>query len=112
MSNYLIKRMLSLVPQFIGITLISFIVIHLAPGGPMDTQSWLNPKISREAKEKVEKLYGLDRPLPIQYVHWAKRLLTFDFGNSFVDGQKVTNKVCDAAPVTLLINLLSLFFIL
>lgn len=101
-----------MIPQLIGITLISFLVIHLAPGSPADTKSDLNPKMSLEAKEKLTKLYGLDRPVLIQYADWLKRLSRLDFGNSFADGEKVTRKIARAIPVTLLINLLSMIIIL
>jgi len=103
---------LELVPLFFGITFISFTVIHLAPGGPLDALSALNPKVSAEAKEKLERLYGLDKPLLVQYGSWIIRLLKCDFGNSFVDGEKVTLKIAKAIPVTLSISFLSLLLIL
>ena len=109
--SYLLKRVSGLIPQLIGITLISFLVIHLAPGSPADARSDLNPKMSFEAKEKLAKLYGLDRPVLIQYGAWLKRLSHFDFGDSFTDGEKVTKKIGHAVPVTLLVNFLSLALI-
>ena len=112
MSRYFLKRLLALIPLFFGITLISFAVIHLAPGSPIGAKSDLNPKMSTQAKEKLAELYGLNKPLMIQYAYWVRRILFFDFGNSFVDGDKVTRKIASAIPVTLLINALSLFFIL
>ncbi len=111
MTAYFFKRIFNLIPQLIGITLISFAVIHLAPGGPVDARADLNPKMSMEAKEKLAKLYGLDKPVIVQYKDWLKRLLRFDLGNSFVDGEKVTKKISHTIPVTLLINILSLFLI-
>ncbi len=110
-KTYLLKRMLGLVPLFFGITFLSFLVIHLAPGTPVDAQSALNPKMTLEAREKLTELYGLNEPLLTQYGHWLGRLLRFDFGRSFVDGEKVIVKIARTIPVTLSINLLSLFFI-
>ncbi len=112
MTRYFIRRLAGLIPLFFGITLISFFVIHLAPGSVVDVQGGLNPKMSAQAREKLEKLYELDRPVFVQYVHWTRRLVRFDFGNSFVDGEAVTQKIARAIPVTLLINFLSLFLIL
>lgn len=100
-----------MVPLLIGISLISFVVIHLAPGSPTSV-SLFNPKISLEVKEKLEKIYGLDKPLYIQYFSWLKNLLKFDFGYSLVDGRKVSTKILERVPVTLTINIISLFLII
>ena len=111
MSKYFTKRFLELIPLFFGITFLSFIVIHLAPGSPVDARSAFNPKMTLQAKQKLTELYGLDRPLPVQYLHWLKRLGRFDFGRSFIDGEEVTVKIGRAIPVTLGINALSLILV-
>jgi peptide/nickel transport system permease protein len=112
MVSYIIRRLLGLIPVFFGITIISFFVIHLAPGRPTDIQTNLNPKISCEARLRLEKLYGLDRPLHLQYIGWLKRFMRFDFGRSYTDDRPVSEKILERIPITLLINLLSLFLIL
>lgn len=111
MVNYIIRRLLHMIPVLFGITVISFLVIHLAPGKPTDIMTQLNPKIDFEAREKLDRIYGLDRPLHIQYVNWLGRLLRFDFGRSFVDGRAVTRKIFERLPITLLINVLAIFVI-
>jgi len=63
MIKYIIRRLLHLIPVLFGITLISFAVIHLAPGKPTDMMLQLNPKIDFEAREKLNQIYGLDKPL-------------------------------------------------
>ncbi len=108
MKSYCLKRLAGLVPLFLGITLLSFAVIHLAPGGPGDAQTAFNPKMTAQAKEKLRETYGLNRPLAAQYLDWARRLARFDFGRSFADGRDVRKKVAEAIPLTLLINALSL----
>ena len=100
------------VPQLIGITLVSFMVIHLAPGSVSEAVYGLNPQVSSQAREKLDKLYGLDRPVLEQYKDWALRLVRLDFGESFVDGRRVSEKVGEAIPVTLCIGLLSLMIAL
>ncbi len=112
MLNYIVKRLLALIPVFLGITLISFFVIHLSPGKPTDMQTSMNPKVSYEARARLEKLYGLDRPVYIQYLSWLRRFATFDFGKSYVDDRPVSEKIAERIPVTLLINVLSLAMIL
>jgi len=83
MGMYLIKRLILMIPLFIGITLISFSVIHLAPGSPIDMATDLNPKATAEVKARMRAIYGLDQPLHVQYWNWLSRLLVLDFGNSF-----------------------------
>lgn len=112
MITYISRRLLGLLPVFLGITLISFFVIHLAPGKPTDIQASLNPKVSYEARARLEKLYGLDKPVYIQYLSWLKRFLTFDFGRSYVDDRPVIEKIAERIPITILINLLALILIL
>jgi len=112
MLFYIFKRLLLAVPIILGITLISFTVIHLAPGGPVEAQTELSIKASQQARENLKRLYGLDKPLHIQYLQWLGRFLRLDFGKSFVDGRKVIDKIKERIPITLTINLLSLLLIL
>ncbi|MCQ9206261.1 MAG: ABC transporter permease, partial [Omnitrophica bacterium] len=111
MIGYIVKRLLGLVPTFIGITVITFVVIHLAPGKITDQSMTLRAKVSLEAREKLEKLYNLDKPIHIQYVLWVRRLAVLDFGNSFVDQRPVIEKIGERLPVTLMINILSMALI-
>ncbi|MDD5422186.1 MAG: ABC transporter permease [Candidatus Omnitrophota bacterium] len=111
MIRYIAKRLAGFVPVFFGITLISFFVIHLAPGKPTDIQTSLNPKVSYEARMRLERLYGLDKPLHVQYFDWLRRFVVFDFGRSYVDDRPVRAKIAERIPITLLINILSLILI-
>ncbi len=101
-----------MVPIIFGITLITFVVIHLAPGGPVEVQTEMQLKASAQARENLKKLYGLDKPLHIQYLDWLKRFVMLDFGKSFVDGRDVMEKIIERIPVTLSINILSLLLII
>lgn len=112
MARYLLSRIGILIPTFLGITLVSFAVMHLAPGRPTDVVTDLNIKVSLQAKERLTALYGLDRPLHKQYLGWLKRIVRGDFGESFKDGRPVLNLILGRLPVTLLINSLALILIL
>jgi len=112
MIGYIIRRLLGMIPMFLGITLISFLVIKLAPGKPVILQYALNPKISLEEIKRLEKIEGLDKPLHIQYINWLKNSLRFNFGRSFGDGRLVLDKILERAPVTLAINISVLILIL
>ena len=104
MVIYFAKRLLEMIPTVIGITLISFFIIHLAPGKPTDILSELNPKITPEAREKLEKYYGLDKPIIVQYGIWLKRLVKLDFNESFfTDKRPVWKKIKERLPITITI---------
>jgi len=120
MLTYLIKRLFEMIPTLLGITLISFFIIHLAPGKPTDVFSELNPKITPEARERLEKYYGLDKPVIVQYGLWLKRIVKFDFGESFsTDRRPVMQKIWDKKQpllerklfITFMLNLLELVII-
>ncbi|MBI3397800.1 MAG: ABC transporter permease [Deltaproteobacteria bacterium] len=112
MITYLFKRLLEMIPTLVGITLISFFIIHLAPGKPTDVLADLNPKMTPEARERLEKYYGLDKPIHIQYVLWLKRIAKLDFGDSFsTDRRPVWTKIKERLPITILINTLALVLI-
>jgi len=120
MMIYLAKRFLEMIPTLFGITLISFFIIHLAPGKPTDIFTELNPKITPEARERLEKLYNLDKPVTVQYGMWLKKIVRLDFGESFSsDRRSVMEKIWDSKKpllerrlfVTFMINLLSMIII-
>ena len=66
MVRYIAQRLIQIIPILLGITIISFAVIHLAPGKPTDLMIQLNPKIDLEAREKLTQIYGFDKPLHVQ----------------------------------------------
>jgi len=112
MLRYIARRLVLTVPLLIGISLISFLVIHAAPGGPVEMATDLNPKVTAEARERLRAYYGLDQPIHVQYVRWLGRMATLDFGQSFSrDGKQVSEKIGERIPVTLAINVLSMLLI-
>jgi peptide/nickel transport system permease protein len=112
MFIYIIKRMFLMVPILLGITVLSFGIMRLAPGGPAEAQMEFSAKASAEARERLRKLYGADQPFYKQYATWLKKFVTLDFGEAFADGRKVKRKILERLPITLTINLLSLGLVL
>lgn len=109
MTAYLLRRILLLIPLMFGITLITFTVIHLAPGEPVEMQMAMNPKVGKEARERLQKFYGLDKPLHVQYLSWLKQIARLDFGRSFSsDNRPVLDKIKERLPVTLSLNIVAL----
>jgi peptide/nickel transport system permease protein len=121
MIRYLFKRALEMVPTLFGITLISFLILHLAPGKPTDVLSDFNPKITPEARERLEKMYNLDKPIVVQYGLWLKKIVKLDFGESFsTDRRPVIDKIWDRKQplfdrrlfITFMLNLITMVIIL
>jgi len=111
MFIYILKRLLQFIPVFLGITIVVFFLIQLIPGKPAFQTEGLNPKISMEYYERLHSFYGFDKPIWEQYLLWLKKISTLDFGTSIVDGRPVWERIKERAPITLLINLLSLMLI-
>lgn len=116
MRTYIVKRLLLMIPTLIGITVVTFAVVHLTPGDPAELkikmgQFGQSAPVTREMIEQTRKLYGLDKPLHVQYLLWVKRLVKLEFGDSFKDSRPVVTKLKEALPITLTLNILSLFII-
>ena len=112
MNSYIIKRISYSVPILIGITLITFLIMHLAPGKPTEMLTDMNAKISADSKARLAALYGLDKPWYVQYVKWLGRFAVLDFGKSFRDGRPAIAKIAERLPASLLLNILSLMLII
>ena len=113
MLRYILKRISFMIPMLVGITIICFAVMHLAPGSPTDLQTQMNPRASAELKERLRAMYDLDKPLHVQYGLWVKRLMVMDLGKSFAtDRRPVADKIMERLPITIILNILSMFLIL
>jgi peptide/nickel transport system permease protein len=121
MAAYLAQRLLLLIPTFIGITLIGFLIMRLAPGDPAELRAAgglgaaAGGGISVEKRGAVDEAmaqwraqYGLDKPLHVQYAVWLKNLFTLSFGESFKDNQSVWGKITERLPVTVKLNFWSI----
>jgi peptide/nickel transport system permease protein len=126
MTNYLIRRLLQAIPTILGITLISFVLILLAPGDPL-AQFIFNPSASSEATERMRRQMGLDQPILMQYFYWMvgndwtmidvdgdgtgdipglrRGLLRGDLGESFQHKQPVLNLIVERIPATLRLSI-------
>ncbi|MGA7878087.1 MAG: ABC transporter permease [Desulfoferrobacter sp.] len=118
MATYIIKRLLQIIPTLLGITLITFLIIQLAPGNPATLKLQMagqgemgESAIAKQIIEQTKKLYGLDKPLTVQYLLWVKRVFTLDFGNSFKDHRPVLEKIAERLPITIQLNAISIFLV-
>ena len=92
------------------ISLISFIAINAAPNS-FFASGELNPNITPEAIEQLKSIYGLDKPLYVQFFSWVYSILQLDFGISFSSGEMVKEEILSRVPITLTINIISMVLI-
>ncbi len=103
MSLYLLKRLLSIIPVLLGITIITFTAIHLAPGDPVQVRMGqrYDPVIAQQLRQEL----GLDKPLLVQYTIFLGNMLKGDMGFSYIKGQPVTTLLADKFKNTLYLSL-------
>ncbi|MDX4026507.1 ABC transporter permease [Aliarcobacter skirrowii] len=108
--NLFLKKLLYIIIMLFIISLISFIAINLAPNS-FFASGELNPNITPEAIEELKKIYGLDKPLYIQFFSWVYSILQLDFGISFSSGSSVKDEILSRIPITLTINIISMILV-
>jgi peptide/nickel transport system permease protein len=99
MLNYLLQRLIYTLPIMLGVSIVCFALVHLAPGDPL--VSILPPDASAELQAKLRELYGFDRSYPEQFLAWVGRALQGDLGNSIASGRPVAQEVFKAVGNTL-----------
>jgi peptide/nickel transport system permease protein len=102
--RYLVRRLLASVPVVIGVSMITFVLVHAA-GGSYVPGITDDPRLSAAAVQALRHEYGLDQPLWVQYGLWLWNLLHGDFGRSMIDGTRVTSHLLDRLPNTLELTL-------
>ena len=93
MGRYILRRLLAIIPVLLGISVIVFALVHLVPGDVVSVL--LGPTATPEARDALRKLFGLDRPLVVQYFVWLGDVLRGDFGESLRTGQPVMSSILD-----------------
>lgn len=101
MTAYMIRRILYAVPIALGVSMVCFTLLYLAPGDPL--QTLLPEDASAETIEIVKKAYGLDKPVPVQYLLWLRRAVVGDLGHSIATGRKVSEEIFKALSNTLVL---------
>ena len=101
MFAYLIRRILYVVPIGLGVTVLVFALVHIAPGDPIS--AIVPPDAPEEMVQELRKAYGFDRPLPVQYATWLGRVLIGDLGRSVARGREVVDELTLAVPNTLIL---------
>src|SRR5207245_962332 len=100
MSQYVLRRLLIAVPSLLGISLVLFIVLALAPGDPFSELA-TNPNVPPEVAAALRAKFGLDDPIYLRYLHWLTAMLHGDWGFSFVSRMNVDTLILQRLPATL-----------
>jgi peptide/nickel transport system permease protein len=107
--RFLLRRLLGAIPLILGILTLIFFIMHMAPGDP--TTRYLDPTISPEVMEQMRANFGLDEPLPIQYLKWMGAFLTGDFGYSFTYMRPISQVLPEVMWNTIQLTFMSLLII-
>ncbi|MGB7801217.1 ABC transporter permease [Buttiauxella sp.] len=99
MNNVLVRRLAQLVPMLFFISLVSFLLVKLAPGDPV--QAYITPRMSPEDIERIRHSLGLDKPMFMQYLLWLKNVLQGDLGYSLIYHRPVLTMIAERIPATL-----------
>lgn len=100
--GYIVRRILHSIPLVIGVSIIGFGIMHLAPGGPLAVYT-LNPTITVTDIERIRVALGLDQPIHLQYLGWAKAMLTGSWGVTFFGGRPVLDVILERLPATMIL---------
>lgn len=108
MLSFLVRRLITvIIPTLFGISILVFGAMHLIPGSFVDVMIGLGPDVSAEQRDAIAAEYGLDAPVPVQYVRWLGDVLRGDFGNSLSNGAPVVDEIASRLPATLELTLLA-----
>lgn len=121
MTSYFIRRFLLIIPTFLGITLVTFLILQFVPGGPLETallqmrtggqqgaevgSSGTTQGIPQEAIEELKRFYGFDKPIYERYLIWIGNLVQFDLGTSYKYNEPVWDVITERFPVSIYFGL-------
>src|SRR5713226_4919194 len=100
MGRYLVRRLLIAIPSLIGISVVLFTVLALAPGDPFEELA-TNPNVPREVAQQLRAKFGLDDPVLVRYVRWLVSMMKGDWGFSFVSRVDVDTLILQRLPTSL-----------
>ncbi len=100
MGRYILRRLIQAVPLLLGISIASFAIMKAVPGGPLSAYE-AGADVTHEDIMRLEHAFGLDQPMPIQYLNWLGKFVTLDWGYSFVSHQPVLVLIGERLPNTI-----------
>ena len=107
MINYIVRRILSMIPLLLGMSFFVYMLMHIAPGDIMAKYKF-DPRISRETIKKIEAKHHFDKPVIVQYLYWLRNIFKLDFGYSFTKKADVWSVIRSRLFNTLVLSLASI----
>ncbi|HEY6203561.1 MAG TPA: ABC transporter permease [Candidatus Limnocylindria bacterium] len=101
MSRFILRRLVQAVPTLFGIMLLTFLLTRLSPADPVDFIIGGSTDVTAEQREEIRESYGLNRPLPVQFVDWAWDMMRLDFGKSFYSHRPAIQLIAERIPNSL-----------
>ena len=108
MRNFIVRRLLYAIPTLIGISIITFVIVRLSPGDPIRFFVFGQRDITGEDIARLRHAYGLDKPIPLQYVDWLIAMVQLNFGQSFIYHQDAFQLLLGRVPATLQLAVVAL----
>jgi peptide/nickel transport system permease protein len=102
LKKYALRRLLAVIPVLLGISVVLFVILTLAPGDPFEELA-TNPNVPPEVRMNLRAKFGLDDPLPVRYVRWLTAMMKGDWGFSFVSRVNVDTLILQRLPTTLVV---------
>ncbi len=125
MRDYLIKRLLLIIPTLLGITVACFLIMQMVPGGPVEqalmkmkrasvgeagSAGAISASMTKEELQTIRKYYGFDKPIVVRYLNWLGKLARLDLGTSYTYEKPVLDVILSRLPISLTFGLTGLFF--
>jgi ABC-type dipeptide/oligopeptide/nickel transport system permease component len=108
LRNFIVRRLLYAIPTLIGISIITFVIVRLSPGDPIRFFVFGQRDITGEDIARLRHAYGLDKPIPLQYVDWLIAMVQLNFGQSFIYHQDAFQLLLGRVPATLQLAVVAL----
>jgi peptide/nickel transport system permease protein len=108
LRNFILKRLVYAIPTLIGVSIITFVIVRLAPGDPIRLYTFGARDITSEDIDALRHVYGLDKPIPLQYIDWLIKAIHLDFGQSFIYHQDAAQLFIQYIPNTIQLAVVAL----
>lgn len=112
LRRFILKRLLAVIPILLGVSMVTFGLVHLTPSNPIDILVGLNPDMTAADRARLRARYGLDKPVYIQYFVWLSNVVTGDFGIVYQSNREVSEVVLTRLPQTIALGLFGWVFAL
>jgi peptide/nickel transport system permease protein len=109
MGRYIVRRLLVLIPTLLGMSMLIFLMLRLMPGDIVDALVGTDETITAEEEAMLRASFGLDKPIPVQYLDWMGEILKGNLGTSFRSREPITQQLLRSLPITVELALLSVF---